>query len=99
VLITGRTLYQFHTRTKTARVPQLQAAAPQVWVECSAADAQRLGVAEGDQAEVASPVASSGRGCGSAGSEMACCSCRSTTATGTRATRIPELWSVARRTR
>jgi transposase len=27
------------------------------------------------------------------------CSCRSTTATGTRATRIPELWSVARRTR
>ncbi len=30
-LITGRTLYHFHTRTKTARVPQLQAAAPQVW--------------------------------------------------------------------
>jgi anaerobic selenocysteine-containing dehydrogenase len=55
VLITGRTLYQFHTRTKTGRVPQLQAAAPQVWVECSAADAQRLGVAEGDLAEVASP--------------------------------------------
>jgi anaerobic selenocysteine-containing dehydrogenase len=55
MLITGRTLYQFHTRTKTGRVPQLQAAAPQVWVECSAADAQRLGVAEGDLAEVASP--------------------------------------------
>jgi len=55
VLITGRTLYHFHTRTKTGRVPQLQAAAPQVWVECSAADGQRLGVAEGDLAEVASP--------------------------------------------
>ena len=54
-LITGRTLYQFHTRTKTGRVPQLQAAAPQVWVECCAADAQRLGLAEGDLAEVASP--------------------------------------------
>jgi ferredoxin-nitrate reductase len=27
---TGRTVYQFHTRTKTARAPQLQAAAPEV---------------------------------------------------------------------
>lgn len=30
VLITGRTLYHFHTRTKTGRTPQLQAAAPEV---------------------------------------------------------------------
>ena len=35
-LITGRTLYHFHTRTKTGRAPQLQAAAPDVWVEVSA---------------------------------------------------------------
>jgi len=53
VLITGRTVYQFHTRTKTGRAPQLQAAAPDVWVECSPADAQRLGLTEGDLAEVA----------------------------------------------
>jgi anaerobic selenocysteine-containing dehydrogenase len=55
VLITGRTLYHFHTRTKTGRVPQLQQAAPQVWVECSAGDAQRLGLVEGDLAEVSTP--------------------------------------------
>ncbi|SHJ92500.1 Molydopterin dinucleotide binding domain-containing protein [Pseudonocardia thermophila] len=51
-LITGRTLYHFHTRTKTGRTPQLQAAAPDVWVECSRADAARLGLDEGDLAEV-----------------------------------------------
>ena len=39
-LITGRTLYHFHTRTKTGRVPELQAAAPDVWVEMSLADAR-----------------------------------------------------------
>jgi anaerobic selenocysteine-containing dehydrogenase len=55
VLITGRTLYHFHTRTKTGRVPQLDAAAPQVWVECSAADAQRLGLCEGDLTEITTP--------------------------------------------
>src|SRR5690606_19810115 len=30
-LITGRTLFHFHTRTKTGRVPQLRAAAPAPW--------------------------------------------------------------------
>jgi anaerobic selenocysteine-containing dehydrogenase len=55
VLITGRTIYHFHTRTKTGRVPQLRAAAPEVWVECSAGDADRLGISEGDLAEVATP--------------------------------------------
>lgn len=57
-LITGRTLYHFHTRTKTARAPQLQRAAPQVWVEVSEADARRLGIREGDLVEVSTP-----RGC------------------------------------
>jgi anaerobic selenocysteine-containing dehydrogenase len=47
-LITGRTLYQFHTRTKTGRAPQLQAAAPEVWVEASAGDSARAGWGEGD---------------------------------------------------
>ncbi|GEK21029.1 molybdopterin oxidoreductase family protein [Cellulomonas xylanilytica] len=54
-LITGRTLYQFHTRTKTGRVPQLRDAAPEVWVEVSAHDADLHGVDEGDLAEVATP--------------------------------------------
>jgi len=51
-LVTGRTLYQFHTRTKTGRAPQLQAAAPDVWVEMSAADALALALTEGDLAEI-----------------------------------------------
>lgn len=54
-LITGRTLYHFHTRTKTGRVPQLQAAAPDVWVEISEADAAACGIEEGDLAEITTP--------------------------------------------
>ncbi|MER7951925.1 nitrate reductase [Streptomyces sp. NPDC096079] len=54
-LTTGRTLYHFHTRTKTGRSPQLNAAAPDVWVEMSADDATRLDLAEGDLVEVATP--------------------------------------------
>ncbi|MFD6948916.1 MULTISPECIES: molybdopterin oxidoreductase family protein [unclassified Nocardiopsis] len=54
-LITGRTLYHFHTRTKTGRTPQLQKAAPEVWMEVCAEDAREAGVSEGDHVEVASP--------------------------------------------
>lgn len=54
-LITGRTIYHFHTRTKTARAPQLEAAAPDVWVELSRDDASALGLGEGDLAEVTTP--------------------------------------------
>ncbi|MFD7069627.1 molybdopterin oxidoreductase family protein [Streptomyces sp. NPDC059913] len=54
-LTTGRTLYHFHTRTKTARSPQLNAAAADVWVEVSRQDADDRGLAEGDLAEVATP--------------------------------------------
>ncbi|MFJ7262805.1 molybdopterin oxidoreductase family protein [Streptomyces globosus] len=54
-LTTGRTLYHFHTRTKTGRTPQLAAAAPDVWVEMSAADAAALGLDEGDLVEVSTP--------------------------------------------
>jgi anaerobic selenocysteine-containing dehydrogenase len=57
-LSTGRTAFHFHTRTKTGRAQQLQAAAPDVWVELSPLDAGRLDVAEGDLVEVRSP-----RGC------------------------------------
>jgi anaerobic selenocysteine-containing dehydrogenase len=55
LLTTGRTIYHFHTRTKTARAPQLQAAAPGVWAELSDSDAHELGVAEGDWVEVRTP--------------------------------------------
>jgi anaerobic selenocysteine-containing dehydrogenase len=54
-LITGRTLYHFHTRTKTGRAPELQSAAPEVWAEVSAADAGTYGVAEGDVVDITTP--------------------------------------------
>lgn len=54
-LITGRTIYHFHTRTKTGRAPQLQDAAPAVWVEMSATDARRHDTADGDLATIESP--------------------------------------------
>ena len=54
-LTTGRTVYQFHTRTKTGRAPQLDAAAPHVWVELCEGDAAELGVAEGDRVRIRSP--------------------------------------------
>jgi anaerobic selenocysteine-containing dehydrogenase len=53
-LNTGRTVYHFHTRTKTGRAPELQAAAPEPWVELCAQDAEALGVSEGELVEVSS---------------------------------------------
>ncbi len=52
---TGRTVYQFHTRTKTGRSRSLNDAAPDAWVELSPADATRYGIAEGDVVRVESP--------------------------------------------
>ena len=52
---TGRTAYHFHTRTKTARARELNAAAPDVWVELSPTDAERLEIREGDLVRVKSP--------------------------------------------
>ncbi|CAN5486050.1 nitrate reductase [soil metagenome] len=54
LLTTGRTLYQFHTRTKTGRAPQLHDAAPDVWVELSPEDATTADVTEGDLVRVES---------------------------------------------
>lgn len=53
-LTTGRTIYHWHTRTKTRRAPELQSAAPSMWVELSVPDARRLGVVEGDVVRVTS---------------------------------------------
>ena len=52
---TGRTVYHFHTRTKTARAAQLQNAAPDAWVEIHPSDADDLGVGEGDVVRLESP--------------------------------------------
>ena len=51
---TGRSVYHFHTRTKTGRTPELVAAAPSVWLEMTTADAAARGVVEGDLVEVRS---------------------------------------------
>ena len=51
---TGRTVYHFHTRTKTGRSRQLRRAAPEPWVELSARDAAELDVVEGDLVRVES---------------------------------------------
>jgi anaerobic selenocysteine-containing dehydrogenase len=55
LLTTGRTIYHFHTRTKTGRTPELNAAAPHAWAQLSEADAAALGIAEGDMVRVRSP--------------------------------------------
>jgi anaerobic selenocysteine-containing dehydrogenase len=55
LLTTGRTLYQFHTRTKTGRAPELDAAAPHAWAELSETDARALGIVDGDLVRVRSP--------------------------------------------
>ena len=55
LLNTGRTVYQFHTRTKTGRAPQLAAAAPDVWVEVHQDDAAAIGLEEGDRVRIESP--------------------------------------------
>ncbi|PWK30175.1 molybdopterin oxidoreductase family protein [Actinoplanes xinjiangensis] len=55
LLTTGRTVHQFHTRTKTGRAPELNAAAPDVWVEIHPDDAARHGVTDGDRVTITSP--------------------------------------------
>jgi ferredoxin-nitrate reductase len=51
---TGRTVYHFHTRTKTGRSPELDSAAPEAWVELAPGDAERLEIREGDRVRVES---------------------------------------------
>ncbi|MGU3646002.1 molybdopterin-dependent oxidoreductase [Microbacterium sp. C23T] len=54
VLNTGRLPHHWHTLTKTGRVAKLAKLHPGPFVEVHPADAERLGIAEGDQVEVAS---------------------------------------------
>jgi anaerobic selenocysteine-containing dehydrogenase len=51
---TGRSVYHFHTRTKTARTEQLNRAAPSAWIEISVPDAARMGLTNGDLVRVSS---------------------------------------------
>ena len=54
IAITGRQAYQWHTRTKTGKAPQLHAAAPGVFVAVNGADANRVGVTDGDRVRIVS---------------------------------------------
>jgi ferredoxin-nitrate reductase len=48
LLTTGRLVHQFHTRTKTGRAEELQAAAPDEAIQIAADDASKLRIKEGD---------------------------------------------------
>ncbi|KQX05567.1 MULTISPECIES: molybdopterin oxidoreductase family protein [unclassified Leifsonia] len=51
---TGRSTFHFHTRTKTAHSPELDARAPEVWVELAEADARAAGLVDGEMVRVSS---------------------------------------------
>lgn len=54
ILNTGRTVEHWHTRTKTGRVPLLEALAPNAWLEMNPRDARRLGLRSHDRVDVVS---------------------------------------------
>jgi ferredoxin-nitrate reductase len=51
-LTTGRVVYHWHTRTKTARSPELNRAAPDAFVQISEEDAAKQEIKDGDMVEV-----------------------------------------------
>jgi len=55
MLMTGRVVYHFHTRTKTGRSRVLNQHAPHPYVEINPDDAMRLEIALGDRVEMTSP--------------------------------------------
>ena len=98
-LTTGRTVYHFHTRTKTGRAPELQAAAPDAWVELCPSDAERLGISRGRPgARLLAARLDRRRRPASAARARASSSSPSTTATGTSATAPAPTAGRARRT-
>ena len=80
---TGRTAYHFHTRTKTARAPVLNRAAPRRGSRCLRADADPLGSARETSSKYVPGVGASCFRSGSVTSDQAPSSRRSTTATST----------------
>ena len=53
-LTTGRVVYHFHTRTKTARAEELNRAAPSAFAQISFEDAKENDISEGELVEVSS---------------------------------------------
>jgi ferredoxin-nitrate reductase len=53
-LSTGRIVYHFHTRTKTARSKPLHEKAPDAFIQINPEDAAPLGIADGDMVKVSS---------------------------------------------
>src|SRR3954454_6966923 len=54
MLTTGRLVHHFHTRTKTGRAPELQAAAADEAIQIAAEDASKLRIKGGDWVRVTS---------------------------------------------
>ncbi|HEX8040894.1 MAG TPA: nitrate reductase [Chryseosolibacter sp.] len=54
LLTTGRLVYHFHTRTKTAHSKELNDAAPEVFIQISEEDSRELDIHEGDMIKVES---------------------------------------------
>src|SRR4051812_17635176 len=54
LLTTGRLVHHFHTRTKTGRAAELQAAAPDETIQIAAEDASKLRIKEGDWVRITS---------------------------------------------
>ena len=54
ILNTGRTVEQWHTRTKTKSIDILNSAAPEAWVEINPKDANALEVKSGDRLNISS---------------------------------------------
>jgi assimilatory nitrate reductase catalytic subunit len=54
VLNTGRTVEHWHTRTKTGRVPILEAMSPRAWLEMNPRDARHLQLKPHDQVDIVS---------------------------------------------
>ncbi len=54
LMTTGRILYQYHTATMSRRSKGLVSRTPEPFVELNPADAEKLGVSQGDRLEIAS---------------------------------------------
>lgn len=54
ILNTGRTVEQWHTRTKTKTISILNDLAPEAWIEINPVDAKKLKVSSGDRLDISS---------------------------------------------
>jgi len=55
ILNTGRTVEQWHTRTKTRSIDILDNLAPEAWIDINPQDAEKLKVKSGDRLSISSP--------------------------------------------